>query len=213
MDHGEQMSERSFRAVVATVLVAALVLAVIVVFAGLQPVSPSSVTGRTPTAQPTPFLPPTPDLTPTPKPVFGKMDVTAVGLMHRDGASGTSLVLHFVESSIDAIPAAAGSFTVTLSDSGGAGRTLAFTGTPSVDAPGWMGARAEIVARNVLRISIAMSDPTLLEQFTVSGLGISAASDAALGPTSATLGEFAGSLAGGVADLALPSPGTIVARP
>jgi hypothetical protein len=47
----------------------------------------------------------------------------------------------------------------------------------------------------------------------VTGLGIRASADAALGPISATLGDFTGSLAGGVADPVLPSPGGVVAGP
>jgi hypothetical protein len=190
------MSERTFRAVVAAVLVGALVLAVVVAFAVLQPPAPSSSPTATPTAQPTPTAPPTPAPTPTPTPqlVFGEVDVTAVGSVPRGGSSGTNLVLRFVESSVDAIPDAEGSFTVTLTDAGGAGGTLVvYTGTPVVDAPGSLGASAEIVGPGVLRIG--------------------AAAEAALGPIGATLGDFGGSLAGGVANVVLPSPGTVVAGP
>lgn len=92
------MSEGTFRAVVAAVLVAALALAATVAFAVLQPPSPSPAPGTTPTARPTATAPPTPAPTPTPTPqlVFAETDVIAVGSVPRAGASGTTLVLRFV---------------------------------------------------------------------------------------------------------------------
>ena len=146
------MSERTFRAVVAAVLVGALALAAVVAFAVLKPPSPSPAPSATPTASPTPTARPTPAPTPTPTPqlVFEEVGVTAVGSVPRGGASGTTLVLRFVESSVDAIPDAAGSFTVTLTDHAGGGAALAFTGVPSLDAPGSLGVSAELTAGNVL---------------------------------------------------------------
>ncbi len=206
------MTERTFRAVVAAVLVGALALAVVVAFAALQSPSPSPGPSATATAHPTPTQPPTPGPTPTPTPqlAFAEMNVTPVGSVPRGGASGTTLVLGFVESSVDAIPDAAGSFTVTLADSAGVGATLAFTGTPAIDAPGSLGATAELVAANVLRISIVASDTFNVEPITVTGLGIGASGDAAVGPMTAELGDFTGSLVAGVADEGLASPGTVV---
>ena len=209
------MSERTFRAVVAAVLVGALALAAVVAFAALQPPAPSPAPGATPTARPTPTTPPTTAPTPTPPPqvVFGEVGLTAVGAVPRGGASGTTLVLRFVESSVDAIPNAAGSFTVTLVDSAGVGTTLALTGTPSIDAPGSLGVGADLVAGNVLRISIVASDTINVEPITVTGLGIGASPEAALGAIGAIMGDFSGAFAGGVANAALPSPGTVVAGP
>jgi len=205
------MSDSTFRAVVAAVLVGALVLAAVVAFAVFQPPAPSPA----PTARPTTTAAPTPLPTPTPTPqlVFGEVALTAVGNVPRDGASGTTLVLRFVESSIEAIPDAEGSFTVTLADAAGAGGTLVFTGSPALDAPGSLGAGAEIVGPGVLRISIVGADQLNIEPITVSGLGIGASGGAALGPIGAALGDFSGSLAGGVANLVLASPGTVVAAP
>lgn len=200
------MSERTFRAVVAAVLVGALALTSVVAFAVLQP-SPSPAPSATPTARLAPTAPPTP----TPRLVFGEVGVTAVGNVPRSGASGTTLVLRFTEPSVDAILNAAGSFTVTLTDQAGVGTTLIFTGTPSLAAPGSLGASAELVAPNVLKVSIAASDLVNIEPITVTGLGISASPEAALGSINATLGAFSGSLAGGVANIVLPPPGTVVA--
>jgi hypothetical protein len=208
------MSERTFRAVVAAVLVGALALAAIVAIVAVavrQPPAPSPAPVASLTAPPTPTPVPTP--TPTPQPVFGPVGVTAVGSVPRGGDSGATLVLRFVEPSIDAILPAAGSFTLTLTDSAAAGATLAFTGTPSLDAPGSLGVTAELAAPNVLRFSIKGSDTRNIEPITVTGLGISASTAAALGPIRATLGDFSGSLAGGVASVVLESPGTVVAAP
>ena len=194
----------------AAVLVGALVLTSVVAFAVLQP-SPSPAPSATPTARPAPTAPPTPVATPTPQLVFGEVGVTSAGRVPRGGASGTTLVLRFTEPSVDAILDAAGSFTVTLTDQAGVGTTLIFTGTPSLGAPGSLGASAELLAPNVLKVSIAASDLVNIEPITVTGLGISASPEAALGSINATLGAFSGSLAGGVANIVLPPPGTVVA--
>jgi hypothetical protein len=210
---GRPMSERTFRAVVAAVLIGALVLASVVAFAVLQPPSPSPTPGATPTVRPTATARPTPAPTPTPTPqlVFEEVGLTAVGSVPRGGASGATLVLRFLEPSVDAIPNAAGSFTVTLTDHAGGGATLAFTGVPSLGAPGSLGVKAELAAGNVLEISIVAADVFNIEPITVTGLGISASPEAALGSINATLGAFTGSLAGGVAKVVLPSPGSVVA--
>jgi len=203
------MSERTFRAVVAAVLVGALALASVVTFVVLQPASPSPRPSATPTARPTPTVPSAP--TPTPRLVFAEVAVSAVGGIPRGGASGTTLVLRFVESSEGAISGAAGSFTLTITDHAGSGTTVGFTGIPSLDAPVSLGATAELVAANVLKISIVASNTQFIEQITVTGLGIRASPEAALGSITATLGAFSGSMAGGVANDVLPSPGTVVA--
>ena len=206
---GGPVSERTFRAVVAGVLVGALALAAVVVFASL----PSPAPTPAPTATPRPTLIATATPTLTPRLVFGDVGVTPVGIVHRGGASGRTLVLRLVETSADAIPDAAGSLTVTLNDSAGTGTTLEFTGVPALDAPGSLGVSARFVAGNVLQISILGADLRNIEPITITGLGIRATPDAALGPITATLGDFSGSPVGGVANAVLPSPGTVVAGP
>jgi hypothetical protein len=210
---GGPVSERTFRAVVAGVLVGALALAAVVVFVGLSSPSASPVptAARTATARPPLIATATP--TPTPGHVFGDVGVTPVGSVPRGGASSATLVLRFVEPSIDAIPAAVGSLTVTLADSGGSGSTLAFSGTPALDAPGSLGTKAGLIAGNILLISIRGSDSLNIEPITITGLGIRATPDAALGPITATLGDFSGSLVGGVTNAVLLSPGTVIAGP
>jgi hypothetical protein len=207
------MSEGTFRAVVAAVLVGALALAAALVVAVLQQPTASPGPSATPTARPPATRPSTPAPTPTPQLAFAEVDVTPVGPVPRGGTSGTTLILRFVESGVDAIPNAEGSFTVTLRDSAGVDTTLAFTGTPAIDAPGSLGATADLVAANVLKISIVASDMFNIEPIAITGLGIAAADGAALGPTTAELGNFAGALAPGVADEALAPAGTVVTGP
>jgi len=67
------------------------------------------------------------------------------------------------------------------------------------------------VDQGLLKVSIVASDRFNIEPITVTGLGIRASSEAALGSINATLGAFSGSLAGGTANVVLPSPGTVVA--
>ena len=207
------MSERTFRAVVAAVLVGALVLAAVVAIVVLQPpaASPGPSAGSTPrpTQQATPTPVPTP--TPTPPVAFAAAALAGVGDVLRGGSSGTEMVLTLTEQAADAIPDAPGSFTVTLADAAGAGATIAFAGAPLLEAPDSLGVTAELVAANVLRISIVASDRANVEPITVTGLRIAAGDDAALGPIGATLGGFEGSLVGGVANAMLPSPGSVVA--
>lgn len=201
------MTEATFRTVVASVLVAALALAVVVTLVVLRPPSPEPAPSASPAAPPT--AAPTP--TPPPQHVFEDIGVTGVGTIPRGRSSGNTLVLRFMEPSPDAIPDGAGSFLVTLTDHVGDGTTVGFTGTASIDAPGSLGVIADLVANNVLKISIEASDRFNVEPITITGLGISASSTATLGSIDAVLGGFTGSLAAGVANDALPSPGTVIA--
>ena len=62
-------------------------------------------------------------------------------------------------------------------------------------------------------VSIVASDTLNVEPITISGLGISASSTAAIGSMKAELDGFSGSLASGVAGDVLASPGSVVASP
>jgi hypothetical protein len=210
------MSERTFRAVVAAVLVGAIALAFVVVAAVLLQQGPrpspgpsASASPTAPTPGPTAIEPPTP----VPGPVFVAADVVSVGQISRGASSGRTLKLQFLEASADAIPNAAGSFQVTLTDHAGDGSTVAFAGTPSVIAPDSLGATVSLVAPNVLLVSIAASDPFNVELMTISGLGISASSTAAIGSMNAKLDGFTGALATGAASDVLASPGSVTASP
>jgi len=215
---GGPMSERTFRAVVASVLVGALALALAITGVVLlrQSSAPSPSASVAPNAVVSPKVtaapPGTPAPTPIPAPAF-TADVTSVGLIPRGSASSPTLVLQFLESGVDAIPDAAGSFLVTLTDHSGKGATVTFVGTPSVVAPGSLGASAHLVATNVLQVSIRGSDPYNVELMSIRGLGIRASPTAVLGPVQAQLGDFTGSLATGATRNVLASPATVVAGP
>jgi hypothetical protein len=211
------MTPSAFRAVVAGTLVAALVLAMVITVLVLGPkpgpeataslpgASPSGVATATPPGSSSPAMSPTP-----PPAVFGSMDVVGAGDVARGGTSATTVSLRFLKTNPAAIPSAPGSFQVTLSDAAGQ-PTIDFVGTPSVVAPDSLGASATLVAGNVLEIHISGSDPANAELLTINGLSIKAFATAALGPITASVGAFRGSLAAGVDVTDLPSPGTVVA--
>lgn len=202
------MSERTFRGVVAVVLVLALVLAVMVAAATLYRPSPTPSPTISPTSQPTNPTIATP--TPFSGPVFKAPGVISVGLITRGSNSDATLVIEFVESQASAIPSGIGSFSVRLADSSGDPSTVAFTGTPTVDAPGSLGATATFTAPGVLLIEIVASDPLNIEPLTIKGIGLRADQSTATGPVSATADGFSGSLEGGLLDSRLASPGTVV---
>lgn len=207
------MSEATFRAVVASVLVAALALAVIAAIVVFVPRPPEPVPSGSMTISATPS--PVHSLAPTriPGPVFEAPGVVSVGQISRGASSGLRLVLEFVESSVDAIPDAPGSLLVTLTDHAGDGSTVTFIGTPAVAAPGSLGATATLVAPNTLMVSIVASDIYNVEPITISGLGVGASSTAGIGSVNAELSGFTGSMATGAASNTLASPGSVIASP
>ena len=205
------MSERTFRAVVASVLVGALALALVVAVAVVLPRSPL----LTPSASIETSLPPVPTpstaSTRIPGPAF-RASVIGVGQIPRGGMSGNTLVLQFLEVVADAIPSAAGSFRVTLTDGAGDGSTVGFVGAPSVQAPGSLGATVARLGPNALLVSILGADPNNVELLSIRGLGISASATAALGALRIQLDQFSGSLLTGAEGGPL-SPGEVVASP
>ena len=206
------MSEKTFRAVVAAVLVGALALAFGITAATLfalpsQP-SPSPIASS---ARPTPG--PTVVVTPAAGPVFETPGVVSVGQISRGSTSDTTLVVEFVESRHDAIPDGPGSFRVTLRDQAGDESTVAFIGEPLVAAPGSLGATASLVASNVLLVNIVASDRLNIESITITALALGATDTAALGPMIGEVGDFDGSLASGAIEDTLPSPGSVIALP
>ncbi len=119
------------------------------------------------------------------------VSVTSVGNIPR-GGSATGLVYTLTESSAGCLPNAAGSATIIIAPNGG-GTTVSYTGTPVVSAPGSLGATAS-ASGQTLTINWTGSDPLNIESITVSGLGISATTAAALGAISATLATTPGAL-------------------
>ena len=149
---------------------------------------------------------------PTRPPVaLGPVEVTGVGDVAQGGVSANTLVLRFIETSPVAIAAGSGSFQLTLTDHAGLPDTLGFTGTPSIEGPGSLGATAVLTKRSVLTVSIVDSDSFNIEAITITGLAISASPSAALGAINAVVSGCAGSLAGCTATNVLTSPGSVVA--
>lgn len=206
------MSERSFRAVVAAVLVAALALATVLVVSVLAPPALEPSPRPSQAAHPSPTAIPSETPTTSAGPAFLAPGVVGVGLVARGASSSLVLRLELVEGSEAAIPDGPGSLRVTLLDSAGSGSTVAFVGVPSVFAPGSLGVDVALAAPNVLLLTVEASDPLNVEPITITGLGISATSAAALGPMAAEVGDFEGSLTRALAQTALPSPGTVTAE-
>ena len=204
------MSETTFRAVVASVMVGFLALAIIV-FIGLVPrstePSPSGSVANTAVPSRAPSVSPTRN----PGPAFAAPNVVGVGTVPRGTTSTRTVELRFVEPIADAIAPGAGSFTVTLADSAGDGSAAGFVGTPAVDAPGSLGATVKLLRPNVLVVSIADSDPLNVESMTISGLAVQAYSAAATGSIDVAFGVFTGSLVQGVAGETVVSIGSISA--
>ncbi len=205
------MSERTFRAVVAAVLVGGLALAFVVVIALLprpqtpEP-SPEPSTGRATTPAPTASPVPT---APVP---WADAKLTGVGEIQQGQVSKLAFVLKLTELGIDVIPDGPGSFRLTLVDAAG-NSSLAYAGTPTTDAPGSLGLTTRLVAPNVLMVSIVASDAYNVEPITIGGITIRAAPTSAPGPARLELGAFDGSLAGGTTGGDLPPVGTVVTPP
>ncbi len=217
------MSERTFRVVISALLAGALVLAVVVVIAVLPhlaalppqptpgvPVATGGAAGPTPPTTSSAAPSSSPTQATIPAPVIAAQ-VVGVGQIARGASSARTLVLQFTETSDAAIPDAPGSFRVTLTDHAGDGSTVAFEGVPMAAGPDSLGATAVLVAPNVLEVSIVASDTRNIESIGVTGLGIRASATAALGAVTAQLGQFTGSLAGGVTNSVLGPPGDVVA--
>ena len=154
--------------------------------------------------------PPRPPRTHAPV-ALGPVEVTGVGDVAQGKVSGNDLVLRFTEASPAAIAAGSGSFEVTLTDQSGSPDTIGFAGTPSIEAPGSLGASVTLTGPNVLTVSIVDSDMFNIEPMTINGLGVRAAANAALGSINGFISGCSGSLAGCTALNELSSPGTVVA--
>lgn len=157
--------------------------------------------------------PPTPPPPTRPPVALAPVGVTEVGDVPRGGASKDVLVLTFTEAGAATIATGAGSFEVTLTDSAGYPDPVGFTGTPSIAAPGSLGATAKLIRSNVLMVEIVDSDTFNIESVTITGIGIKASPTAALGPINAVINGCVGSLAGCTATNVLTSPGAVVAAP
>ena len=126
---------------------------------------------------------------------FASTAVTSVGTIPLGGTSSTAATFTFTENAAGSFPSGGGTLIVTLTDSAG-GSTVHFTGTPTLTAPGSLGASITVDSSgNFFTINASASDTSNVEQITVGGLKISADTGAALGAINANL---TGSLAGDV---------------
>jgi hypothetical protein len=121
--------------------------------------------------------------------------VTSAGTVPVGGTSAGTASFTFTENGPGGFPASGGTLIVTIKDSV-SNSTVHFTGTPTIVAPGSLGATVAITgAGSSFTVTAVASDTATPEIITVSGLRISADAGAALGPIIATLG---GTLAPGL---------------
>ncbi|HZV27103.1 MAG TPA: hypothetical protein VFG00_12535, partial [Acidothermaceae bacterium] len=119
------------------------------------------------------------------------------GNVPQGGTSAANVSFTFQEQAANSIATnASGSFTVTILPALPGTGTVSFSGTPSTaGSTGSLGASAS-VAGNVLTVSIAGSDTNNVETIFVTGLTITASSNASLGAIRATMGGYTGSITG-----------------
>jgi hypothetical protein len=117
--------------------------------------------------------------------VLGAVTVGSAGNVPRAGTSTGTVTLTFTESGAaclaNPLPASP-DLTVTIDQAG-----VTFGGTPSVNAPGSLGATAS-ASGGVLTINLTGSDPINVETLVISGLTLSATAAAPLGTVTATIG-------------------------
>lgn len=149
--------------------------------------------------------------TPTPSPLsLAPIEVTGVGDLRQGTTSTDDLVIRLTELENDSILPGAGAFELVLADSAGGQDAVVFTGTPTITAPGSLGATARLTRRNVLTVEIVDSDSFNIEQVTIGGLRLSASASAPVGALTLTIGGCTASFAGCAASNVLASPGTVV---
>lgn len=155
---------------------------------------------------------PAPTPSPAPLPLsLAPIEVTGVGDLRQGTTSPDDLLIRVTELENDSILPGAGAFELVLTDNVGGQDAVVFTGTPTITAPGSLGATATLTRSNVLTIQIVDSDSFNIEQLTISGLSLSAAASAPVGALSLTIRGCTASLAGCAASGVLASPGTVVA--
>ena len=117
--------------------------------------------------------------------VFATTLVTSAGNLPAGGISSGTATFQFIENSPAAYPPGGGTLTVTITDSAN-NSTVHFSGTPTLQAPGSLGATLT-VAPNSFTVNAVASDTSNVEKVTVSGLAITADVGAAAGDIKATL--------------------------
>ena len=124
--------------------------------------------------------------------VLGAVTVGSAGNVPRAGTSTGTVTITFTESAAACLAnplAASPDLTVTIDQAG-----VTFGGTPTVSAPGSLGATAS-ASGGVLTINLTNSDPLNVETLVIGGLTLSATAAAPLGTVTATLGGDAATIA------------------
>ena len=153
---------------------------------------------------------------PTPAPpsaaiALEPIEVIGVGNVQPGATSEGPVVIRVTELEPASIPRGPGVFELVLTDSAGGADAVSFWGSPTVAAPGSLGATAVLTRNNVLTVEIVDSDTFNIEQLTIEGLQLRASESAPAGALRLRVGACSGSLAGCTADPVLPSPGTVAA--
>jgi hypothetical protein len=124
--------------------------------------------------------------------VLGAVTIGSAGNVPRAGTSTGTVTFTFTESAaaclVNPLPASP-DLTVTIDQAG-----VTFSGTPTVSAPGSLGATAS-ASGGVLTINLTGSDPLNVETLVISGLTLSATAAAPLGGVTATLAGDAATVA------------------
>lgn len=128
--------------------------------------------------------------------VFASASVTSGGSVARGSTTTGGVTIQLNENTAACLtavgvgqspnPAVADDLVITLTDSAASAATVDFTGTPTITAPGSLGASAALSGGNLV-IQLTGTDTINIEAITVSGLNVSTTAAAALGSVSATL--------------------------
>ena len=140
-----------------------------------------------------------------PIPVAASTSVTSAGSVLPGGISTGAASFTLTENAINAFPNASGTLTVTIVDSASAA-TVHFSGTPTLSAPGSLGATVALSSAGSFTVTTAAADNNNIEPITVSGLCISADAGAAAGPIKAAM---SGSLVGAIISPTATATGTV----
>jgi len=127
---------------------------------------------------------------------FASASVTSGGSVARGSTTTAGVTIQLNENTAACLtavgvgqspnPAVADDLVITLTDSAASAATVDFVGTPTITAPGSLGASAALSGGNLV-IQLTGTDTINVEAITVSGLNVSTTAAAALGSVSATL--------------------------
>lgn len=127
---------------------------------------------------------------------FAATSVSSAGSVARGATSSGTVSITLTENTAACLtavgvgqspnPAVADDLRITLTDSAASAGTVDFSGTPTIVAPGSLGATAAVTGGDLV-IQLTGTDTANVEQITVSGLTVTTTSAAAIGAVTATL--------------------------